>query len=171
MKTKSVVITAIAVLILSVGFTLWHGGSTSTTVVKETQVGSVTGPEIFSPYISFNGVRHWYYSFPGTSLASTTCVFKLPNASTTLEFASVHYANMASSSVPVEIGYSVSPNTTTTLLSTLTPTGSGDISSFATSTQLQGVFLGGAYINIKAGGAQAHTPGEISRCQLDVVEI
>lgn len=86
MKTKSVIITGIVVLLLSAGFTLWHGSS-NTVVYKpgETPVGSVvTLDGVDIPFVSIGGVRQYNYFQPIVATSSVFCSIKNPlNATAT----------------------------------------------------------------------------------------
>src|SRR3990167_10631967 len=53
------------------------------------RVGAFPGPDINSDYLSFNGVKHWYYSSKLRTATTTVCSFKSPAATTTVSMAGI----------------------------------------------------------------------------------
>ena len=135
-------------------------------------VGSVTGPDFYSPYFNINDVKGWYYS-SGAIEASTSCMFKSPNATTTVVSFTASYSRLASSTV-VELGQSASTNATTTLLARQSlGTGGGNIIATTTATALtDGVVPGNTYLSVKVGGGDTKgTNTPIGKCKLTLREI
>ena len=98
--------------------------------IIEKQVGAVSGPDLYSPYFSVDGVRHEYRSSPIRTATTTPCAFKSPEATSTLLSASLQ-VNVASSTATVwTVAKATSPFATTTA-----------INSFTLASALRGTFV------------------------------
>lgn len=106
----------------------------------ESKLGAVSGPELFSPYWTVDGVRTWFFSSPlNASGASTTvCSFKLPNATTTPIIVTGQITTASSTALQFEWGTSPLQAATTTSLGVST-IGSGVKATIVASTS-QGAF-------------------------------
>ena len=146
---------------------------------KGVKLGAVAGPDLYFPYFGVNGFNVWYYSSDMKPAASTTCSFKLPGATTTLEFAGATMTQIASTSV-FEIGYSVNPFSTTTLIASKAITTATKDSIVATSSTGYALntltppytFAPNAYVSYKIGGGSvAGTLPPKGVCKLSLYEI
>ncbi len=139
---------------------------------KGVTLGSVTGPDNYSPYQAINEVRSWYYSQQVFPTGSTTCIFLTPPATTTFAFISQHLSRVASSSI-VEIGKGTAPMATTTLITRMdiTTTG-GAIVSTTTGSLTDGVLAPSVYVNFKlGGGSTAGTVTPAGTCKMILREV
>ena len=82
------------------------------------KLGAVSGPDIFSPYLSVNGVETYSYSSLFNKASSTICAFRTPAATTTLMAGSVKVSSGLNSALFFEIGKSTVMDATTTSLGT-----------------------------------------------------
>lgn len=77
--------------------------------------GSVSSPDIMSPYFSVGGVRIWASRLESLIQASTTvCAIQAPNATSTLMGASIRFEFATSSAVLIDFAKSNTPAATTT---------------------------------------------------------
>ena len=85
MKSKSAIIVGVVAVLLSVGFTLWQGG-TNTVVYKtepQQQVGAVSTLDgVDFPYVSIGGLKTAYFSIPIAATSSVICSIKNPYGAT-----------------------------------------------------------------------------------------
>ncbi len=88
----------------------------SSTDQSENQVGSATGPDIFSPYFTVNGVRQWFTRTALTKATTTPCAIKSPAATSTLVFADVQVTTASSTATTWTLAKSANPFATTTRL-------------------------------------------------------
>lgn len=143
---------------------------------RSTQVlGSVSSPDIMSPYFSYGGVRHWAYRIPmTTAVSSTTCQFQSPNATTTAIQASARFTTVASTSI-AEMGISSNVMSTTTLLSaTGVPVTAGLQSYLTASTTAELMAIPpNSYIALKvgAGSVAGQSQKYDGFCQAVLIEI
>lgn len=141
------------------------------TVPKQEQVlGAMPGSELFTQDFTVNGVRTYYYSQGAAQTGSTTCQFKLPNATTTLAAASAYFSRLASTT-QVEIGNSSTVMATTTKIGLeIIPTTGDQV--VASSTSSSFVMKPNTYVAVKiGGGSTAGTVTPIGRCKLVVREL
>lgn len=99
--------------------------------------GSLSGPDISSPYISYGGVRTWNRSRSSLIAASSTvCAIQSPAATSTLEKAVLRIDTSPAYAVTYEIGYSASTmnSTTTGIVSSYVVSSSGYAAIVATTT-------------------------------------
>lgn len=79
-------------------------------------VGSVSSPDIQSPYFSFGGVRQWAGKSDSLIQATTTvCAIQAPAASSTLMLASLHLSVSSTTASTITIAKSATPYATTTI--------------------------------------------------------
>lgn len=125
--------------------------------------GSVSNPDIASPYFSFGGVKHWAYRQVMTT-GSTTCAIQAPVATSTLVGATASFTNIASTTV-MEIGMDQFAFATTTSISKTTVTGGTQAQIVASSTASTLIVPPNYYINTKVGsGAIAGTTNTAGVC-------
>lgn len=124
------------------------------------QVGAVSSPDIQGPYFSTNGLQFWSYHIAMRQTASTTCTMKSPAATSTLVEGGVKFSSGVAAATIVELGQSVSPNATTTLIGTTYSVAAGAQASIVASTSPQTgagftsiTFAPNTYFNVKV------TPG------------
>ncbi len=148
---KNIIIAGGIGLSLIVGFL---GLTKESTFVTRNIVGSVSSPDISSPYISWGGLVRWAYETDVTNLNDVACSFVSPSATSTLEGASINLSSIASTTV-VEIGYSSTGATaTTTLLAGSYTVASGSQVLVHTSTTSPAYTLApNSRVNVKIGGA------------------
>lgn len=128
-------------------------------------LGSVSSPDIQSPYFSFGGVRHWGARTETLTSATTTiCALQSPPATSTLEFASIQLTTSSTTASTVTIAKATTAFATTTLL------GNGSISANAQGTIVAsttnsvnpsglGVFSPNTYLVVgMAGGIGTFSP-------------
>ena len=84
MELKHILVSlGISVAVVALGLSLFTSEPSIVERVVE-RIGSVSGPDIFSPFLSVNEVRDYYYSGTFANATSTLCTFALPPATTTL---------------------------------------------------------------------------------------
>jgi hypothetical protein len=149
-----------AVGILSLG--AFVVGRQEAKVVKETVVGSVTNPDLSSPYFSFGGVRRWAANVPLTQNASTTCNIQSPAATSTLVAAAVRFSLASTSAEIVEIGRSTGGYATSTLIGSAYRIDAGAQASIIASTSPAAgdalLFSPNTYFVVKMGGSTGNVP-------------
>lgn len=105
-------------------------GSIDSNVIfgEEPKLGAVVGPDDYSPYKNQNGIRSWFINIPATTFQATTtvCSYRLPQATTTIDFLSFSATQLASST-DLEIGTdTINAGTSTSIVLARTiPTGGG----------------------------------------------
>lgn len=85
-------------------------------VQKTIQAGSVSSPDILSPYFSFGGVRQWAYSMEIRQATSTLCSFLSPASTSTLEHLSAKFDTTASYATSYAWGNDPTAFSTTTII-------------------------------------------------------
>lgn len=101
------------------------------------QLGSVSSPDIMSPYFSFGGVRHWGYHTNFNSSASTTlCSFRTPASTSTVTRAIASAKTSTATALYLEWGVAAAMDATTTSL------GKANVVSGAQFTQVASTTLG-----------------------------
>ncbi len=108
---KKFIVAVVVVVLGFIGFNVFNESAAPT----ETPKGAVAGPDTYFPYVANNDVKIYSYSQNFTNLSSTTCSFKTPNATTSLQNFTLRADKIASSTV-FEIGTASTPQATTTLL-------------------------------------------------------
>ena len=168
-----------AVIALGVGL-LIHAPVVNVQPTIET-MGAVSGPRLDFPSWTVNGVETYFYS-SGLNKASTTlCSFKSPNATSTLEFASMSLTTGTTTTIQLEIGKSYYLDATTTSLGTVTLAASQKATIIASTTQTSSgvgngiladpvtVFSPSSYLNFKYGGAQGTTNVLVGTCKAEFI--
>jgi len=109
-KLATVVIGAVAVLALILGL--------SPEKAQNLVTGSVTSPDISSPYISFGDVRHWAAQDSDLTQATTTvCALQSPASTSTLQFGDAKFVVASSTqNSTITLAKATTPYATTTLL-------------------------------------------------------
>ena len=80
----------------------------------KTVVGSVSSPDIMSPYFSYGGVRNWGAKIGLNQASSTVCTITSPVATSTLRYFSVQISKATTTAISVEVAKAVSGATGTT---------------------------------------------------------
>lgn len=159
---KEAIISAVVAAVVAVG---------ASALVPKTAptLGALTGPDIPSSYLNWGGVRTWQYS-QAMALASTTCSFQSPAATSTLTFAGARVSAAPLGTNQYEWGIGATAYATTTSL------GRGLIGSGAQGTVLasttnahtgdnvdqETVLAPNTYVNLKVGTS---TPtGQTGNC-------
>lgn len=129
---------------------------------NEQQFGAMPGPDISSNYLCVGGVCEWSFRKPMVTGASTTCSFRSPTSTSTIEFASLAFAGTASSSrMGITLATSTGPMATSTFIfgfgngpsQEWTSTGGTDIFVFSATT------TAGGYKSQCRGSSMATTTG------------
>lgn len=100
------------------GWIATHQSAPTDTKQSANQYGSVSSPDISSPYISVNNLQTWSATFPMVQNSSTTCQYQTPPATTTLTAFSYRFGLASTTSAIIEMGKSAGPDATTTLFGT-----------------------------------------------------
>lgn len=89
-------------------------------VVKQVkaELGSVSGPDIQSSYLSVNGVTRHFNSVQLTQGSTTLCAIKSPNATSTLVSGAINFSRGTTTASIVEMAKSTTFATTTLLIGT-----------------------------------------------------
>lgn len=146
---------------------------------KELKLGAVVGPVSYYPVENHNGVQTYFYNQIAKSTGTTTvCSFLLPQATTTLSFASF-YASKLASTTDLEIGLASVYDATTTRLVLIgtgaapLPTG-GTVVNIASSTLIAGSYstTSPRYLNFKLGfnAISGATPATDAVCKAVLVD-
>lgn len=88
--------------------------------ITEQTVGSVTGPELMSPFWTVNGFTKEYRALNMQKATTTLCAMKAPSATSTLQFVSWKVFVGTSTAATIDIGTSTTAYSTSTLLVTAT---------------------------------------------------
>lgn len=140
------------------------------------KLGSVTGPDLYSPYWNVNGVRTWFVRQPMNRATTTLCTMRAPiSATSTLNFASFKIVTGTSTAATIDIGTSTSAFATTTNLVAAKSISSG-AQGYAYWRPVGGSvddakMAPGEYVNVKTAGAglSGYTYGGF--CQATFVEL
>lgn len=81
---------------------------------KVDTLGSRSGPDIYSPYISVNGVETWSESKGFNNASTTVCSFKSPAATSTLAYASITINTSTTTALFIDMARSTVNYATTT---------------------------------------------------------
>lgn len=101
------------------------------------QLGSVTNPDIPSPYLSFGGVRRWAGSTTNLNQATTTvCAIQAPVATSTLVSGGIRFAVSSTTASTVTIAKATTAFATSTLLNTVSVGANAQATVLAASTTL-----------------------------------
>lgn len=149
--------------------------------LMQQNLGSLTGPDIMSSYLSVNGVKTYYTHFPlrvattttndtGNSVARVICSIPTPAATTTLISMSVSFTTGTTTASIVDIAEAANSYATTTKLGAtyiLAANAKGDILATTTSAVSggqAGLIAPSQYLNVKmAGGIGTYSP--VGSCQ------
>lgn len=144
-------------------------------VPKQAVLGSVSSPDIQSPYFSFGGVRRWGARTETLNSATTTvCALQAPAATSTLEFASIRFSVSSTTASTVTIAKATTPYATTTLLASGSVAANAQATLVASTTNSVvvdgiGVFAPNTYLVVgMAGGAGTFSPTGV--CQATWVQ-
>lgn len=147
-KTLGVVL--VVIFVVAIGAYQFPKGNT----IVERIVGANPGPDSQSECTSQNGLMTCSTN-KGLTLASTTCSVRAPAATSTLVFASLKVASTSATAALIEMGKSVSPNATTTLLgaANLAANAQGTMLASTTNAGIDNanVFAPNTYFNVKVG--------------------
>lgn len=104
-------------VIVAIAFSLFSVMKPARVVERTIQAGSVSSPDIMSPYFSFGGLKHWAGRTDSLTQATTTvCAIQSPAATSTLAWAGVLFKVSSTTASIVTLATSTSPYATTTLL-------------------------------------------------------
>lgn len=135
------------------------------------QLGSLTGPDIPSPYLQWGGVTSYQTGTTFSQASTTVCSMQAPAATSTLVYASAAITTATTTATIWEFGKSNQFDATTTLVSQVASVASGALatinaSTTATATLAQNIVFGpGQYLNVKFGGTQGITNSLVGTCK------
>lgn len=122
------VLTAIGIIVLAVvsalGVSFLRPASTNTVVQS---LGSVSGPDLSSPYFTVNGLQRWFYRKALSVATTTPCAFQAPNATSSM-YTTFQVTTSTSTTVTLNLA------TSTTAFATTTPINTFSIASGATAS-------------------------------------
>lgn len=150
---KNIITSAVVALIVAIGGLMVFAPAAPTSH----PAGSVSSPDISSPYISVNNLQTWGGSFPMVQNSSTTCQYLTPPATTTLTVFNYRFGLASTTASIVEMGKSSGPNATTTLFGTTFNIAGGaqatvEASSTSGSAGDQMILAPSTYLAVKLGG-------------------
>lgn len=127
MKLSKVIGGIAVVALVAIGaFTLSRPHATAPVAQDSTQqAGSVSGPDLYSPYFNVNGVYRWFYKQALTRATTTPCAIKSPAATSTLFFADVNITTATTTATTWSNAFATTPYATTTLNATAFSVASG----------------------------------------------
>lgn len=106
----------IAIVALVLSFTAVTKTPVNTTTEVTKNVGSVTGPDLYSPYWNVNGVRTWYAGQALAKSTTTPCSLKSPASTSTLTVAGIQIGTASSTAITIRVATSSTAYATTTTL-------------------------------------------------------
>jgi hypothetical protein len=136
---------------------------------QETRLGSVSSPDIQSPYFSVGGLPIWAQRTNSLTQASTTvCSIQSPAATSSLLFAGIEFDVASTSATYVELARATTPYATTTRIgSTYTIAANAQANIVASTTgSVAGdatIFPPNSYFNVKVSWATAATSASVPR--------
>lgn len=123
----------ISVLALIIGIT-GHGSTSTTIVPLAPKSGSVTSPDLSSPYISVNGLSEYSTEVPLTTNNVVACVIQSPSSTSTLAFTNVQISTASSTQTIWTAATSTVPTATTSPIVPNFTLASGALGSFGAAT-------------------------------------
>ena len=135
-------------------------------------LGSASSPSVVGGCLDVNGVVKCSFS-QGAMMASTTCAFPLPSATTTLTFLDLRVASSSRGATTIEFGKAVARMATTTLFGTAYVLADGAQGTINASTTLNSAIDGTVvmapnnWVNVKTGGGIVGGNG--SACKLEYI--
>jgi hypothetical protein len=115
---KNSVVPVLLALVVAVAVSVTLSVPNVQTVVKEKVVGSVSSPDISSPWFSFGDVRQWASRTTSLIQASTTvCSLQSPASTSTLAFVSIQLDVSTTTASELQFSVGNSPSGTSTLVS------------------------------------------------------
>lgn len=148
-------------LLLGAGFLL-HGNAAPVATDPTSQpTGSVSSPDIQGNTYSVGGLTEWHYRSLMLKNASTTCSFKSPSSTSTLQYYGVSVASSSVAATIWEIGTAANAYSTTTLIGTKYNLAAGAQGSFVGSTTPSTgfpVIAPNTYVNLKVGAPAGGFP-------------
>lgn len=146
----------VAILLIGGGYI----GLTHSQTPDKGSYGSITGPDIPSPYLAFGNVTRWAGSTALKQGSATVCSIQSPVSTSTLVTAGIQFTLASSSSQLVEFGRGATATATTTTLGTYTVGAGAQASVNASTTQgVATVFPPNTYFNVNfAGGGAGSAP-------------
>lgn len=163
----------------------YSGGVISSVVNNDNVLGAISGPDIFTPYLNFNGVVHEYRSLAFNEGTTTLCSIKSPSATSTLESASVAVTTATTSAIAIEMAKATTFNATTTRISYVENPASGTpvltafvasttgkygaIGQYHTADEQDLVFKPNTYLNVKYGSGAVGTHGLRGSCKAEFI--
>ncbi len=178
MNTNNLVKALVSVVLVLV--VVWLGVSYpkgNTVVERIMQAGALSGPDIDSTYLSWNGLVTHNRSSAFQQATTTLCALRSPtNATSTLVLGSIQFNTGTSTTILVEIAKNSNlTSTSTTLLnSVLFPTGRGTILASTSVPYVLAdpitVFSPGQYLVFKYGGVVGTNTVLAGNCKAQFVE-
>lgn len=140
------------------------------------KLGSVTGPDLYTPYWNVNGFRQWFVRQPMNKATTTLCAMRSPtSATTTVHFVSFQILTGTSTAATIDIGTSTTAYSTTTNLVAAKSIASGATGySYWTSAggSVDNAKMSpGEYVNVKTAGAGVGGYTYTGFCQAAFIEL
>lgn len=140
------------------------------TVVREVQVGSVTGPDAYLPYTANNDLQTFSETRKLATATTTVCAVKSPGATSTLAFGGVRLDVSSTTASTVTLAKASTAFATTTALGFATVSANAQAAVVATSTADSFVFAPNTYFVVgMAGGTGTFSPS--GSCSAQFVRI
>lgn len=165
---KATIISAVVALVVAGGFVLTFEPTEQIidkTITRNVPVGSVSSPDIPSPYLQWGGVNHWAQGTALSGAASTTiCALQSPTASSSLQNFGIRLNTGTTTSMTLKAYKSASRFLTTTQFTdNVTLPSNTEVVAYATTTTANNLaFTGGDWIvvtaTVAAGGNGTSSP-------------
>ena len=170
---KNIVIFGGVALSLVIGFL---GLTKESTFVTRNIVGSVSSPDISSPYFSVGGIPMWFARTENLVAATTTvCALQAPASTSTLEWGMIKLTTSSTTASTVTIAKAATAFATTTVLSRTAVSANAQATVIASSTATgvldpAQVFAPNAWLVVSMeGGTGTFSPAGV--CQASWIQI
>lgn len=166
---KNILAISVTILLI-IGVLGFAVGRMTVPVSKPAQVaGALAGPDIISPYFSVGNVRQWYAQTVNLTQASTTvCTLQSPNATSTLEEASIYESVSSTTASDIDLGMSSNPTATTTILGSANVAANGQVNIAVASTT---IFAPNTYLVVNQKAAAGLIANPTGQCMASWTQI
>lgn len=152
MKTSNLLVTVVVALIVAGGVAWTVSGTSAPT--QPQNVGSLTGPDIASPYLKWGGLATYRTSAPLKTATTTLCAIQSPAATSSLMFAAWVINTGTSTAATIDLATSTTAFATTTNLVAATVVGSSGKGAVSwSSAGTNGVLAPNTWVVTKTAGA------------------
>lgn len=157
MNTINKVVLGLVVVVSVVSLYVSFSAPTKVVEVQRPQLGSVTGPDVYFPYVGHNNSRVWVVRQPMNTATTTLCSMKAPSATSTLHWTGFSITTATATAATIDIGTSTSAYATTTNLvaaRSIAANGLGNASWSPVGGSVNDSTVSpGVYVNVKTAGA------------------